>query len=129
MWTNSDANSRRSRTPRPPKNGSVGDPLRKRKPSGRRPRRLPRPRSVGATTKTTKEISAKIQEMTDVVTFVSGEPTAVKLSAEQAAAALRMAANGVADGDVTAATAWLQEKLREGGVAGLETALSQVPSG
>jgi hypothetical protein len=57
---------------------------------------------------------------------VDGEPRAVELSAEQAAAALRMTANGVADGDMGAATRWLQEKLIKGGVAGLETAVSQL---
>ena len=41
-------------------------------------------------------------------------------------AALLKAANGVADGDVAAATRWLQQKLGEGGVASLETAVSQL---
>ena len=62
--------------------------------------------------------------MTDVVTFVSGEPT--RWCDEQAAEALLKAANGVADGDVAAATRWLQQKLGEGGVASLETAVSQL---
>ena len=77
---------------------------------------------------TPDQISAKIQEMMPDVTLMVGEPTAVVLTEEQAAAALQMAANGVADGDVTAATAWLQEKLREGGVDGLQTAVLQVTS-
>ena len=40
--------------------------------------------------------------------------------------ALQAAANGVADGDVAAATAWLQQALSDGGVASLEAAVSQV---
>ena len=48
--------------------------------------------------------------------------TPVHPTEEQAAAALQ-----VANGDMQAATKWLQRALREGGVAGLETAVSQLP--
>ena len=77
----------------------------------------------------TEQISAKIQEMIQDmpgVTFVGGEATAVKLTKEQVAVALQMAANGVGDDDVAAATTWLQEKISGGGVAGLEAAVSEV---
>ena len=57
---------------------------------------------------------------------VNDVPTPVVLTEEQAAAALRVAVNGVADGDVGAATRWLQQKLSGGGgVAGLNTGVLQ----